>query len=350
MYLTIPELKFLTIEHTNKCTLKCPQCLRTAPDGGLNPNLTLTEWSLDDYKRIAPPEFYRNIPTITFTGCYGDALASSNFPEIVEYMVSIGSTFSTQTNGFLRDNAYYEHLAEVMKGNENRGLEFAIDGLEDTYNIYRKNSNFNIVMEHVKAFINAGGNARWNVILFDHIAHQKQDIIQRAKDMGFKSMNIKKVVRSSPMNRNYYKNLYERKYFEEDEFGNLLDEYRTYENYTNHCKINCLFKDMGQLYIDHQMSLWPCTIIAGVPFYQMDNDHLLKKQILDLFKKYGEGFNSLKTKTIDEVLNHPWFQSELESSWCSNLDEGKLLTCTKSCGDHLKVSNCAAENREKIFF
>jgi MoaA/NifB/PqqE/SkfB family radical SAM enzyme len=353
MYITIPELNYITIEHTNKCNLRCPQCARTSwKDGGVNPNLKMTELKVEDYKRFASPEFYKNIPIINFTGGYGDAIASSNFLEVVRFIVDSGTNMVVQTNGALRDNSYYEQLAEMFGDVERRGIEFAIDGLEDTYHMYRKGGDFNKVMEHAKAYINAGGNARWNVILFDHIKHQKDEMIQRAKDMGFKSMVIKKVTRSLPINKNYYKNLYERVYFEDDDFGSFLDKYGNYANYANTCKVECVFKNTGQLCIDHQLNLWPCTPMATTPYLEMDDDHILKKQISDLYIKYGEGFNSLRDKTIDEVLQHPWFKNDLEESWCNTISDenSKLILCAKTCGDYIKITGCASENREKLFF
>lgn len=354
MYLKIPEFKCVTIEHTNKCHARCPECSRTTEDGEVNPRLTMTEMTLEDYKRIAPPEFYTNIPLISFTGCFGDATASTNLPEVLKYLADLDTNMIIQTNGDFRPPEYYEEIAHIF-GTENsmRGIEFSVDGLEDTNHIYRVNTNFERIMKNAEAFIKAGGKARWNVILFDHIAHQKEEIIQRAKDMGFFGVAIKKVTRSLASNKQYQNNMYERVYFEDDEFGKLLDQYGVYSNYVNTCGIDCVFKGSGQMYIDHQLNLWPCTPIGGAIFYNVDREyHMIKDQILKLIERYGEGFNCLKDKTIQEVLNHPWFSHELEESWNNTMNDEnfKLISCAKACGDFIRTSGCAKENKEKINF
>lgn len=353
MYLTIPEFKCLTIEHTNKCHCRCPECSRTTPQGSVNPQLTMTQLNLEDYKRIAPPEFYTDIPLISFTGCYGDAMAASNLLEVLEYLAWLDTNMIIQTNGDFRPPEYYRDIAQIF-GTENRmrGIEFSVDGLEDTNHIYRVNSNFNRIMKNVEAFIKAGGRARWNVILFDHIKHQKEEIIKRAKDMGFMGVAIKKVTRSLASSKQFHSNMYERVYFEDDEFGKLLDKYGTYGNYVNECNINCVFKGTGQMYIDHQLNLWPCTPIGGSIFYDVGPDHIIKNQVMKLYERYGEGFNSLRNQTIEEALNHPWFKHDLEDSWNNTMDDEnfKLVSCAKACGDFIRTSGCAKENKEKINF
>lgn len=354
MYLNVSDFKCVTIEHTNKCYARCPQCARTTDDGEVNPNLELKELTLEDYKRIAPPEFYRSIPVISFTGCFGDAIASSNLLEILEYLIGIGASMFIQTNGDFKPPEFFEEIAKLFARDkrERSGIEFSVDGLEDTNHIYRINTDFNRIMKNAEAFINAGGRARWNFILFDHMKHQREQIIQRAKDMGFKSVVIKKIVRRLATGTQYHKNMYERVYHGDDEFNDLLDQYGTYENYVNHSRIECIFKNTGQIYIDHQLDLWPCTLLGGVKYFNMSPDHILKQQMNKLIEKYGEGFNSLKTQTIEDVLNHPWFKNDLVKSWDNKVsDENfKLVQCAKSCGHFIRLSSCAAENKEVIIF
>ena len=46
-------------------------------------------------------------------------------------------------------------------------------------------------MENAKAFIDAGGNARWYFIEFQHNYHQIEQAQSMASDMGFKQFNAK---------------------------------------------------------------------------------------------------------------------------------------------------------------
>ena len=44
-------------------------------------------------------------------------------------------------------------------------------------------------------------------------------------------------------------------------------------------------------------------------------------------------FNNLKDNDWDNILNHEWFSSALEESWDTNLDGGKLMRCSRTCGN-----------------
>ena len=352
MYLTIPELDVVTIEHTNKCYGKCPECPRNTPDGKLNPCLKLKELTVDDYRKIGDESFYENLPLISLTGCYGDATAASNLHDVLRYLMSVDARVIIQTNGDFNPPEYYEEIAHIFNGKDRCAVEFAIDGLEDTNHLYRKNTDFQRIINNARAFINAGGNARVNVILFDHIIHQKDAIIQRAKDEGFKSIVLKTHLRHLPVNKYFNHNMYKRLYYEDDDFGELLDKYGTYENYINQSKITCIFKTTGQLYIDHQLNVWPCTCMGGNHFLFLDENHILKKQALGIIKRYGNGFNSLKTNTLEEIFNHPFYKNDLEESWSNTMNDKnyKHAICAKACGDFKRMSGCAMENKEKIIF
>ena len=35
----------------------------------------------------------------------------------------------------------------------------------------------------------------------------------------------------------------------------------------------------------------------------------------------------------DDILNHEWLASKLEESWNTNLNGGKLMRCSRTCGN-----------------
>ena len=74
--------------------------------------------------------------------------------------------------------------AEQKQGVE-KVMTFSIDGLADTNKLYRIGINHERVMANAKAFIEAGGKARWKMIVFKHNEHQIDEAKQLAKDMGF---------------------------------------------------------------------------------------------------------------------------------------------------------------------
>ena len=49
-------------------------------------------------------------------------------------------------------------------------LDFSVDGLEETNHLYRQGVKWEHVERNMKAFINAGGRARWDYLIFQNIA------------------------------------------------------------------------------------------------------------------------------------------------------------------------------------
>ena len=61
-------------------------------------------------------------------------------------------------------------LAEII--GVNGRVDFNIDGLQDTNHVYRKNTNFEKIIDNASAYIRMGGIAEWNYIVFKHNQHQ----------------------------------------------------------------------------------------------------------------------------------------------------------------------------------
>jgi len=195
------------------------------------------------------------------------------------------------------------------------------------------------VIENAQAFIDAGGNSRWDYLIFDHNYHQVEEAKKLAKNMGFKSFNEKKTSRFIH-NKHYSTNSGNGK------FGSVIEKYGTWEKYINKTKISCIYQKSKIVYIDFDMNLWPCCWV-GAPLFFYGDDNIQKNQIKDLIKKYGEGFNSLKDKSIEEVLNHSWFQNDLVESWSNIMECGKLMTCGRTCGTDYKFSSGDKSNRRE---
>ena len=50
-------------------------------------------------------------------------------------------------------------------------VTFGIDGLQDTNHLYRISTNFDKIIKNAKAFIDAGGFAKWHMLVFEHNEH-----------------------------------------------------------------------------------------------------------------------------------------------------------------------------------
>jgi len=348
-YLNLNEITGLHMEHTSKCNLLCPQCARVDDKGNKNSILPMEELTIDDYKRILTPEFAKQIKRIFWCGNYGDSIASNNFLECLEFIRHSGvDGLTVVTNGSAQKSEWWTKIAQILDRDTDR-VDFSIDGLEDTNHLYRINSNWNKLKENATAFIDAGGNANWDYLIFDHNIHQVAEAKKLAKEMGFKSINYKNTSRfvdvsnfnevmeletknkstiSSKENKNKTK------------YEQIIDKFGNFNAYVDQTPITCKYKRDKFVYIDFQMKLWPCCWV-GAPTYFNNEDNIQKVQLKALQGRYEKDFNSLRKHTLKEVLEHKFYNKDLNDSWNNTMDSknSKLFTCGRTCGSDYESSS-----------
>ena len=174
------NVKIVHLEPTTNCNAACPQCLRTRTE--FEPN----ELSLEDVKLLFTPDVLVQLEKIYMCGNYGDPASARQTLEMYEYFRSVNTnlTLGMNTNGGIRFPDWWTRLAKVMN-KPNDYVVFSIDGLEDTNHLYRRNVRWSKVMDNAKAFIDAGGSAHWDMLVFEHNKHQVDEAYKLAKDMGF---------------------------------------------------------------------------------------------------------------------------------------------------------------------
>ena len=58
-----------------------------------------------------------------------------------------------------------------IQTNRKSHVRFSVDGLRDTNHLYRRNTDFDVIMRNAQTFID-GGRATWVFIAFQHNEHQ----------------------------------------------------------------------------------------------------------------------------------------------------------------------------------
>ena len=174
------NVKIVHLEPTTNCNAACPQCLRTRTE--FEPN----ELSLEDVKLLFTPDVLMQLEKIYMCGNYGDPASARQTLEMYEYFISVNPnlTIGMNTNGGIRFPDWWTRLAKSMN-KSNDYVVFSIYGLEDTNHLYRRNVRWSKVMDNAKAFIDAGGSAHWDMLVFEHNKHQVDEAHKLAKDMGF---------------------------------------------------------------------------------------------------------------------------------------------------------------------
>jgi MoaA/NifB/PqqE/SkfB family radical SAM enzyme len=358
-YLDLSEIRSIQIDHTSRCNLLCPQCARV-DNGKVNSLVPLDELTVEDYKVIFPKEIIKNITQITQCGNYGDVIASNTILDCLDWLRTNGYNryINVITNGSARTPAWWKELAKIL--GKNGKATFSIDGLKDTNHLYRVNSNWDKIVENIKAFIGAGGNARWDYLVFEHNEHQVEAAKFLAKEWGFKGFYVKKTNRFIT-NKNYKTNTSktttkkvniatEVKY--QSNFDRIVQEYGSWSNYVDITEIDCKFKKQKTLFVDFEARLWPCTWTAA-PIYFAGKDNIQKIQLHKILDHYGWNFNSLRHDSLESILDHEWFKKELVESWHRTQNDepiGKLMTCGRTCGTSYDFSSSSDNNRKLTTF
>lgn len=367
-YIGLEELTYFQIDHTSKCNLLCPQCAR-AENGRVNSKLPLTELTLADYERAFAGEWVRQLQQVVFCGNYGDAAASDSFLPALQLLRERGARgFSLFTNGSLRSPAWWRELAQNLRGPRDK-VVFAIDGLAETNSIYRTGSKWEKIEANARAFIAAGGKARWDYLVFEHNQHQVNDAKEFARSLGFHEFVVKATNRFIN-NRNYLSgdsaySIPEPAANEnpispprgnwaghdgKKRFDEIIRRHGSWDNYISATPVSCKYKGFG-LFLDMEARVWPCCWL-GSPIYHVDPEDKQKQQIESLRSRYGHGFNDLRRHSLLEILEHPWFAAELSQSWGNSVHDAnpKLRTCGRTCGEKYEFSSGSKENRSSVVF
>ena len=154
----------LQVDITTYCNSHCGGCIRNK-DGG-EVCVELVHLSPEIFQKIN----FDDIRIVYFNGAYGDF---TMHPDVLRIIDSIPShvTFDASTNGGARGKAWWSQLTNILKKFKDGRITFAIDGI-DTNHMYRRGVNIDGVLENAQSFIQAGGNARWKYIAFEHNQHE----------------------------------------------------------------------------------------------------------------------------------------------------------------------------------
>lgn len=341
------KLKYIQIEITNNCQAGCPMCPRYS-NGKINPNLTISSWTLDEYKQIFTPELINQLNTIEFCGNYGDPVTNKDLLAMCKYTVDISTTVNLviKTNGSIRSPDWWKELAHTLHNNSS--VIFAIDGLEDTNHIYRIGTNFNKIIDNATSFINNGGNATWDMLLFQHNEHQVDEARNLSQQLGFKNFFAKASAR-------FIESESGAMFPVKDKDGNLLytlkpythnvikfhDKNADYQQLLEASVITCRSKANQELYIDSNKHLFPCCFTSKALYdVHTGNDFtaVIKSKVYEQFKSLIDEIGGLETidaykHGVKNILSTDTWQTFIQPRW---ENPNKLMICATSC-DNVQI-------------
>ena len=378
------ELRQIHVELTNACNAACPLCVRFYNNSpNIRPDLEVGQITLAKFKKYFPPEIIQQCHLMMFCGVHGDPGTARDLLEICEYISSIPSAcnITMNTNGGMRKPEWWSRLGKLFHDNYWH-LTFSIDGLEDTNHLYRRNVNWNSLIANAKAFIDAGGYAKWDYLIFKHNEHQLDQARQLSLELGFKEFIPKKAlgvdngvelvpmpVRDkhgnldyiieaplNPDNRNLENpkgtNNIQYQSFDIEHYRELKKTKQVSEEFKvrvetvkhkidsednskyNNLDIKCKSKTPSggkEIFVDNFGRVMPCcyvgTMLNGV--YIDTNTLQLHKQVSD----YGWDNFDLNKFSLYDILSNKHLDRVFADSWSKpTMAQGKLGYCAETCG------------------
>ena len=344
----LEDIKTIHLEVTQNCQASCPMCDRNMNGGEVNPHINLDELTLEDCKRIFPPEFIAQLKTMFMCGNLGDPIVARDTLEIFAYFREHNPDMwlSMNTNAGAKTEAWWRELAQVF--GRMGAVIFSVDGLHDTNHIYRQGVVWKNVQRNALAFIDAGGRARWDYLIFEHNQHQVEQARTIAHEYGFEKFVAKKTGRfltatsqkkeqHQAVNRKGEKTAELKKPDEKyqnaaiKQYDKVKEKHGTIDAYYDNAYIDCKVKKEGSLIITAEGLALPCCWTAGRMYKWWHADPKVE-QVWDFIDAAG-GKQALDARQgIDKVFETGIFDS-IASSWNKpSCTQGKLKVCSMKCG------------------
>lgn len=188
------------VELTDKCQASCPMCARNYNGGSERPFVGRSEITLEKFKLWFDPTVLKQIDNFYACGNYGDPIIARDCLEIMDYVRQHSEArIGIHTNGGARTTEWWSNLAKVLHGPHE--VTFGIDGFADSHVLYRRGTNWNKIIENAKAFIDNGGYATVDCLVFKHNQHEVDDFKKEMLSLGFKSINFKSTQRFYDMEK-----------------------------------------------------------------------------------------------------------------------------------------------------
>ena len=342
------DIRTIHLEVTQNCQAACPMCDRNMNGKGINPHINLDELTLEDCKKIFKPQFIQQLDTMYMCGNLGDPIIAKDTLEIFKYFRQENPNIwlSMNTNAGARDEMWWAKLAKTF--GRMGAVIFSVDGLEDTNHLYRQGVNWKAVERSMDAFIEAGGRARWDFLVFEHNQHQVEEAEQLSKQKGFERFVAKKTGRfisSQSIKKEQHQAISKKgkettilkkpieKYQNKaiSKYDKLIEKYGSIDSYYDKAQINCKVKKENSLYITAEGLALPCCWTAGRMYKWWHKDPYVE-QIWEHIDIAG-GKEAINAKNgLREVFDTGIFNT-IQRSWkYESCNLGKLKVCAMKCG------------------
>ena len=326
-YITVDTINHINAELSNYCNAACPMCARFDSEQNLVKEITNNRHTtLDDIRDKIGTAVIKNLRMFRSCGNVGDGTMNPECEQIYDYVKSVNPTtdLSINTNGGARNTDFYKELAKL-------GVKviFSIDGLEDTNHLYRRNVKWGKMLENVKAFLDAGGEAYWDFLVFKHNQHQVETAEKLSKQLGFKMFNRKSTTRwddfdqhGNWLQRNKIKiDGYELEKPEDEIVQNVNNErdVKIQKVATNKIMCNSFANKNVEIFLHANGNVSPCCWLGDLKIHESKN----------IIKDYASV--NIHHTPLQQILDGYYF-NEIWKGIQGQVQNYKLMTCQNVCG------------------
>jgi MoaA/NifB/PqqE/SkfB family radical SAM enzyme len=350
------------LEITSYCNAACPQCHRNLKGYGINPYMPLKHMDREILNRTFPVELCQRLRQIFFCGAYGEPIMHPKFLEILKDFRNKSPNLHLyiHTNGGVHNSEYWAEMATILGSNGT--VDFNIDGLSDTLHVYRRNVQYEKVIQNAKSFIDAGGNAYWNFIVFKHNEHQIEDAKRIASEIGFKDIYFRKTGRffnNQTLEKINFYPVYSRKnkidYILEptslvehqnksvDRMPMLKQQYNDIGDYFKKVEIECDSLRGKKVAINMDGVVLPCNFLnhniydvrmhePTIPFSNKLSKPNGVSQVQEFLSQYNINDLNINHSSLEHIFSNQ-FWTDIYNSFTN---DRRLYTCSFTCGKEFK--------------
>jgi len=344
----VNDIRTVHIELTDKCQAQCPMCARNYHGGATRPFIRNGDMSITQFKEWFPKDFLAQLDNFYSCGNYGDPAFANDCLEIYSYVRECNPTvrLAIHTNGGMRNTVWWKKLAQY-----NIEVIFAVDGFKGKHELYRKNTKFDKVIENLKAYCDAGGNARVDSLVFAHNEHEVDQLEEYLLGLGVQSVNFVSTTRFYEMkeyevhdndgNVEYTISPAQTLRFKKTPNKDLIqlvdDDFRNNAIAASNINARCV-TEQG-IYVDPYGDIFPCCWFGGDYLEQPIQEKLPIHYLRNLSVENTK--NVLKTVGVPNcstgVLNsNDNLFVNLPDFWNG---EDKCMTCARQCSKLVYDSN-----------
>jgi hypothetical protein len=329
------DITIVDLEVSTLCNAACPDCPRNLRGYEVSdPSYILRSLSLEDVQNLFTKEFIKQLKQFKIIGNHGDFITCRDGLKIIQYLYDCNPTMSI----YISTNASGQpHIWEKLALIPTLIVGFRIDGLEDTHSMYRQYTDYDLIINNAKKFINAGGCAIWEMIQFDFNGHQIDQARALSKQLGFDNFSVVDQGRNKmpvfsregnfirnigrPEHDNTIQDLLNARQYIID---NHVEHHQQRKNNTVSKKINCEAKQHNSIYIQVNGQVYPCCWTGFFP------DLNVERTGNDQIKELSLGNNAFDVG-LENAIN--WF-ADLEQSWkIPTVAQGRPFICNQTCGE-----------------